>query len=142
VPALRRATRDFVSLHPDYRLMVVSVICAVPLGEGEQLEETASGKQLEHRNRLRHWIAPLDLASARTSLHVIEASDPAATLLKLAQANHVELIVLGAPGPSQMALAWWRSVASTVTANAHCSVHVVRVPEPAPAIERPAPPGI
>jgi hypothetical protein len=27
-----------------------------------------------------------------------------------------------------MALAWWRSVASTVTANAPCSVHVVRVP--------------
>ena len=37
--------------------------------------------------------------------------------------------VLGAPGASERALAWWRSVASNVTANAHCSVHVVRVPE-------------
>jgi hypothetical protein len=31
-----------------------------------------------------------------------------------------------------MALAWWRSVASGVTANAHCSVHVVRVAERSP----------
>ena len=40
------------------------------------------------------------------------------------------LIVLGAPGPAQKKLAWWRSVASTVTANAPCSVHVVRVRGP------------
>jgi hypothetical protein len=38
----------------------------------------------------------------------------------------VDLIVIGAPGPDQQALAWWRSVASGVTAGAHCSVHVVR----------------
>ena len=47
--------------------------------------------------------------------------------------GHVDLIVVGAPGPEQEALAWWRSVASGVTANAHCSVHVVRVPEAARA---------
>ena len=61
------------------------------------------------------------------SLHVVESADPAATLLDLARANHVDLIVIGAPGPSERALAWWRSVASTVTANAPCSVHVVRI---------------
>ena len=42
---------------------------------------------------------------------------------------HVDLIVLGVPGPSKKKLGWWRSAASTVTANAPCSVHVVRVPE-------------
>jgi hypothetical protein len=40
--------------------------------------------------------------------------------------------VLGAPLPSQKTLGWWRSAASTVTANAPCSVHVVRVPERPP----------
>ncbi len=39
------------------------------------------------------------------------------------------LIVLGAPAPDPMRIAWWRSVASAVTAGAHCSVHVVRAPQ-------------
>ena len=39
-----------------------------------------------------------------------------------------DLIVLGAPSPQERAMAWWRSVASSVTANAPCSVHVVRRP--------------
>ena len=60
---------------------------------------------------------------------MIESADPAETLLDLARTNNVDLIVIGAPGPSTLSLAWWRSVASTVTANAACSVHVVRVPE-------------
>jgi len=124
--ALQEATRAIVSLNADFRLMFVSVIEAAPLGEGERLEDTASGKHVEHRRRLRQWVEPLRLAPARTSLHVIMSDDPAATLLELAHANHVDLIVLGAPGPSQRAFAWWRSAASTITANAACSVYVVR----------------
>ena len=54
------------------------------------------------------------------------STDPAATVLELANAHHVDLIVLGAPGPSQRAFAWWRSAASTITAHAGCSVYVVR----------------
>jgi nucleotide-binding universal stress UspA family protein len=128
-PALRRATRAIVAQNADFRLMFVSAIRAAPLGEGERLEETASGKHLEHRNRLRTWVAPLNLPTSRTSLHVVESDDPAETILDLARANHVDLIVIGAPGHGERALAWWRSVASEVTADAHCSVHVVRVPE-------------
>ena len=124
--ALQEATRAIVSLNADFRLMFVSVIRAAPLGEGERIEDTASGKHLEHRRRLRNWIEPLKLSPARTSLHVVMADDPAATVLELTDANHVDLIVLGAPGPSQRAFAWWRSAASTITANAACSVYVVR----------------
>jgi len=107
----------------------VSAIHAARLGEGERLEDTASGKHLEHRNRLRRWVEPLKLPASHLSLHVIESDNPAETLLDLARANHVDLIMLGAPGPTQRAMAWWRSAASTVTANAPCSVYVVRVPE-------------
>ena len=63
---------------------------------------------------------------ARTSLHAVMSDDLAATVLELADANRADLIVLGAPGPSQRAFAWWRSAASTITANAACSVYVVR----------------
>jgi nucleotide-binding universal stress UspA family protein len=126
-PALQRAARMLLSMYADYRLIVVSVIRAAPLGEGEQLEQTASGKHLSHRNRLRAWIAPLGAPASRVSVHVIESADAAQTILSVAEANRVDLVVIGAPAAGDRALAWWRSVASDVTARASCSVHVVRV---------------
>jgi len=126
---LQWTTRQIVSLNPEYRLMCVSVIRSAALGEGPTLLETATGKHLEHKMRLRRWVEPLRLSPSRISLHVLEAASAADTLLELARVNHVDLIVLGAPLPSKRTLGWWRSAASTVTANAPCSVHVVRVPE-------------
>jgi nucleotide-binding universal stress UspA family protein len=128
-PSLQLATRQLVGLNPEFRLMCVSVVRAVPVGEGPHDTDTASGKHLEHKARLRHWVEPLRLPPSRVSLHVVEAANATGILLDLARSNHVDLIVLGAPGSSQRALAWWRSVASSVTANAPCSVYVVRVPE-------------
>jgi nucleotide-binding universal stress UspA family protein len=135
-PALQRAARMLLSMYADYRMIVVSAIHAAPLGEGERLEQTASGKHLEHRNRLRAWVAPLGVPASRVSLHVIESSDAAETILTLAQANHVDLIVIGAPAAEERALAWWRSVASDVTARASCSVHVVRLGKQEPVSQQ------
>jgi eukaryotic-like serine/threonine-protein kinase len=126
-PALQWTTRQIVSLNPEFRLLCVSVIGAAPLGEGATAGETASGRHLEHILRLRQWIEPLKLPASRLSLHVVESASAGEALLQLARANNVDLIVLGAPWPKQKKLAWLRSVASNVTANAHCSVHVVRV---------------
>lgn len=126
---LQSTTQKIVSLSPEYRLMCVSVIRSAPVGEGTAELDTATGKHIEHKMRLRHWVESLKLEPSRVSLHVVEAANAANTLLDLARANHVDLIVLGAPGPSKKKLGWWRSAASTVTANAPCSVHVVRVPE-------------
>ena len=100
-PALQRAARMLLSMYGEHRLIVVSAIRAAPLGEGGDLEETTSGKHLAHRNRLRAWIAPLGAPAARTSLHVVESNDPAATILAIANANHVDLIVIGAPSPAR-----------------------------------------
>ena len=126
-PALQRAARMLLSMYRDYRLIVVSAIRAAPLGEGSEIEETASGKHLAHRSQLRAWIAPLGVPASHASLHVVESNDAAATILALANANHVDLVVIGAPSPRDRALAWWRSVASEVTSRAACNVHVVRV---------------
>jgi nucleotide-binding universal stress UspA family protein len=126
-PAIQRATRRILSLSSEFRLICVSVIAAAPLG-GEQ---TQAAHHIEHLVRLRNWTEALPLSPDRLSQHVIQAADPSAALLEFAKRNHVDLIVLGAPGPRTETLAWWRSVASGVTANAHCSVYVVRVPEKA-----------
>jgi nucleotide-binding universal stress UspA family protein len=129
---LQRATAQALSLSPEFRLICVSVIRAASVAAGANVAESASGIHLDHLVRLRHWVEPLLLPARRLSLHVIESPRPEGTLLEFASRNHVDLILLGAPSPTQHALAWWRSVASSVTANARCSVYVVRIPEPKP----------
>jgi eukaryotic-like serine/threonine-protein kinase len=129
-PALRSATAQALSLSREYRLICVSVV-----GSGS-VTESASDINLEHLVRLRHWIEPLRLPPWRLSLHVIEALRPEGALIEFARSNHVDMILIGAPSPTQETLAWWRSVASSVTANARCSVLVVRVPEPQSTHER------
>ena len=110
--ALQQAARRLITLNPDFRLMLVSAIRAARLGEGERIEDTASGRHPVHRDRLGAWVVPLGLPASWTSLDVVESADPAATILDLAQVNHLDMIVIGAPGPRERSLAWWRSVAS------------------------------
>jgi len=122
-PELQRATRRILSLSPEFRLICVSV---VPGAREAQGEKGAGDAQVEHRIRLRQWLHPLGIETHRVSLHVLESGDAAGALVEFARRNNVDLIVLGAPAPGERTLAWWRSVASSVTANAPCSVHVVR----------------
>jgi eukaryotic-like serine/threonine-protein kinase len=128
-PAIRRAAAELLSLSKEFRLICVSVIPDPPVMDRADPAETASGIHLEHLIRLRHWVEPLRLPAQRLSLHAIASPNPADALLEFARLNHVDLIVLGAPGPGQPGRSWWQSVASMVTANAQCSVHVVRLPE-------------
>jgi serine/threonine protein kinase len=113
-PAIRRATAQVLSLSTEFRLVCVTVFAP-------------GADHLEHLVRLRHWTEPLRMPVQRISLHAIESDDAAAALLQFAKANNVDLIVVGAPGPTQPEKSWGRSVASEVTANSRCSVHVVRV---------------
>ena len=124
-PELQRVVRRVLSLSVEFRLICVAVVKSAATVGSPGAEREA---QVEHRIRLRHWIAPLALEPHRVSLHVLDAPDAAAALVEFARRNNVDLIVLGAPAPDERALAWWRSVASSVTANAPCSVHVVRRP--------------
>jgi len=124
-PEVLRVVARILSIPAEYRLIGVSVIAG---GPGISANAANENPYLAHLVRLRHWVEPLRLPPNRLSLHVIEAADPAATLIEFARRNHVDLIVLGAPPPSQTRLSWWRSAASGIAANAECSVHLVRVP--------------
>lgn len=96
----------------DYRLIALTVI---PPG----------ASALEHLVRLRHWAAPLRHPPGRLTFHAIESADPGALIVDFARHNSVDLVVLGAPAEGARAFA--QSVASTVSAKARCSVHLVRV---------------
>ena len=107
--ALQRVTAQVLSLSDEFRLVCVSVFSAEP-------SRRESNVHLEHLVRLRHWAEPLRLPAQRLSLHAIESPNAAEAILQFARLNNVDLIVVDA------------SVGPAVAANAHCSVHVVRVP--------------
>ena len=113
-PAIRFALSQFLALSKEFRLICLTVI-------------PPAATSLEHLVRLRHWVAPLGLPTQRLSLHAVESGAPADVIVEFARHNNVDLVVLGAP--SEGGRAWSQSVASTVTAKARCSVHVVRVPK-------------
>lgn len=113
-PAIRAETAQILAQSSEYRLICLSVV-------------TPSLASLDHLVRLREWVAPLGLPSERLSLHAIESASASDTIVQIARHNNVDRIVIGAP--RQGGRAWANSTASTVTANAGCSVHVVRVPK-------------
>ena len=122
--AVRQAVARILSIPAEYRLICVSVIAG---GPGREAASSGASPYLDHLVRMRQWVEPLRLPPSRLSMHVLEAADAAGTLVEFARRNNVDLIVLGAPAPAQTRLAWWRSVASGVAANADCSVHLVRL---------------
>jgi serine/threonine protein kinase len=111
-PAIRFAVSQFLALSREFRLICLAVI---PPAESS----------LDHLVRLRHWAAPFGLPTQRLSLHAVESNSPEDTIVELARHNNVDLVVVGAP--AEGGRAWAQSVASTVTARTHCSVHVVRI---------------
>ncbi|HET9958489.1 MAG TPA: bifunctional serine/threonine-protein kinase/universal stress protein [Polyangiaceae bacterium] len=116
-PAIRFAVSQILAVSAEFRLICLSVI-------------PPAASPLEHLVRLRHWASPFQLPVQRLSLHAMESLSPADTIVEFARHNNVDLIVLGAP--VEGGRAWSNSTASTVTANARCSVHVVRVPAARP----------
>jgi eukaryotic-like serine/threonine-protein kinase len=131
--AIRRVTQQMLTASSEFRLVCITVIGTPSRVGGVPRTSGESDLHLEHLIRLRHWVDPLKLAPERVSLHVLESTRPSSALLEFARRNHADLIILGAPGATERGMAWWRSVASGVTAGAPCSVHVVRVPERAKA---------
>lgn len=111
-PAIHLAVSQLLATSSEFRLICLSVI-------------PPEDSPLEHLVRLRQWTEPLELPAERLSLHALKSGEPATVILELARHNNVDLIVLGAP--LEGGRAWAQSVASTVTANAQCSVHVVRM---------------
>jgi eukaryotic-like serine/threonine-protein kinase len=111
-PAIRFAISQMLALSTEFRLICLTVI-------------PASASSLEHLVQLRRWVEPLGLPAPRLSLHAVASEDPAGVIVEIARYNNVDVLVVGAP--SEGGRAWSQSTASTVTANANSSVHVVRV---------------
>jgi nucleotide-binding universal stress UspA family protein len=130
--AIREAVKRIATMDADYRIAVVTVIRPFPFLGTSQPEESGGKQHIRHLVQLKHWAAPLGLPPDRLTCHVIEGSDPAASLLQYARINQVDQIVIGAPpmlGAPELGVSYrplLETVASRVVLEASCTVTLVR----------------
>jgi nucleotide-binding universal stress UspA family protein len=124
VEALRIAVRRACDADPAARLTCVTVHRVAP-GTGLNTAEGGRAVHVQRLVALKRWARQLGVAQERVSFHVLGAADPAAAILKYANANRVDQIVIGARGSSALRR-HVGSVSARVAAEAPCTVVVVR----------------
>ena len=87
--------------------------------------------QRRHLNMLHLLAAQLGVDSPLTSCHVLEGSSVASTLVRYAESNHVNTIVLGIGNPGNQVQRWVNSIAVRVAMLAPCTVTLVKLEETA-----------
>ncbi len=128
--AERETVRRLLASVPGSRLACVTVVKPSSVTGAETEEDIATSQAIKHLVLLKHWAEPLPVDPASVSFHVLEGSDPAATLLGYARANAVDQIVIGAPPPALPLRALMATVATKVANEAPCTVTLVRPPAP------------
>ena len=122
--SMRSQTERALGQWAGSRLAVVTVISGSERTEGDEHSDT--GQQLTHLVRLQKWAEPLGMAGHQASFHVLEASDVADALLRYAQANHVNMIILGAATHGLHLQRWVATVPIKVAMHAPCTVTLVK----------------
>ncbi|HUO53800.1 MAG TPA: bifunctional serine/threonine-protein kinase/universal stress protein [Rhodoblastus sp.] len=132
---LREAVRRIMAALPGARLACVNVIKTSLLRLDSAQDEFGRNLHVRRLVEARRWAAGLGLPSAQVTAHVLEANDPAAALVDFARENHVDQIVLCAGSPLRRSIG---PTAAKVSAQAPCTVTIVRPPQPTGAEADPA----
>lgn len=133
---LRSMIAHLLGTHAGARLACLNVLKQGLITLDTTLDKEGRNKHLQRLVELRQWAEPLGLEEGRVSFHVLESPQPAAAILRFAQTNHVDHIVLGAR-ESSMRRTLLGSVSREVASGAPCTVTVVRcrVAHPPPVEE-------
>ena len=123
--ALRRTALRILERSPDARLAVLNVLKLNRIALDQTIDEQGHNKHVQRLVSLKDWARPLNLEQGRITFHVLEAIDPADTILDYARVNNVDHLVMGARANSTMRKLLG-SVSGKVAAEAPCSVTVVR----------------
>jgi serine/threonine protein kinase len=122
---LRRTSLRILERSPDARLAVLNVLKLNRIALDQTLDEEGNNKHVQRLVGLKDWARPMNLDQGRITFHVLEAVDPAETILDYARVNNVDHIIMGARANSTMRKILG-SVSGKVAAEAPCSVTVVR----------------
>ena len=122
---LRRTAMRILERAPAARLAVLNVLKLNRIAMDQTLDEQGNNKHVQRLVALKDWARPMKLEQGRITFHVLEAVDPAETILDYARLNNVDHIVMGARANSTMRKILG-SVSGKVAAEAPCTVTVVR----------------
>jgi nucleotide-binding universal stress UspA family protein len=75
---------------------------------------------------MRQWAQPIDLTRHQASYHVLESSDVADALLRYAQGNDVNMIIMGAATHGLQVQRFVATVPIKVAMEAPCTVILVK----------------
>jgi serine/threonine protein kinase len=124
--ALREAASRALTTLPSARLACLNVLKQSFIATRDStLDSEGHNKHVRRLVALKHWAQPLKLQEGRVTFHVLEAIDPAAAILVYAEQNKADHILIGAR-QSSLRRALLGSVSAKVTAEASCTVTVVR----------------
>ena len=120
--ALRQAANRVLGNRPGARLSCVTVVA--PASSSASDGEVALHQQM--LMYLRQWSQTLDLADHRVTCHVLDASDRAQAILGFAEANRVNVIILGAATHGLQMQRFVATVPIKVAMHAPCTVMLVK----------------
>jgi len=123
--SLREAVARSLGIRPGARLACVTVISP---GDSSTTDASRSETELHrwHLTRLQQWAQPLDLQDHQTSYHVLESSDVAQALLRYAEGNQVNMIIMGAATHGLQMQRLLATVPIKVAMQAPCTVILVK----------------
>jgi nucleotide-binding universal stress UspA family protein len=121
--ALRQAVKRVLDNRPGARLSCVTVVPSGGMNDGSQSEVLVHQQTLGY---LREWTEKVDLGDHLASYHVLSSSDIAQTILNYAEANHVNLIIMGAATHGLQIQRFIATVPIKVAMHAPCTVMLVK----------------
>ena len=123
--ALRDAVRRVLVTDPSARLACVHVLKTARLTIDTWEDAQGRNLHLQRMIELKHWARALPIDPARITYHVLEGSDPGATLVEYARNNQIDHLLLGARGETPLRR-YLGSTSTHVVAQAPCTVTIVR----------------
>lgn len=123
--SLREAVARSLGIRPGARLACVTVI-SPNLTSSTEADKGETQVHRWHLSRLQQWAQPLDLGGHQTSFHVLESGDVAQALLRYAEGNHVNMVILGAATHGVQMQRVVATVPIKVAMEASCTVILVK----------------
>ena len=121
--ALRQAVRRGLGNRPGARLSCITVISPAAAADAAQGESTIHQQMLTY---LRRWAATMDIGDHLATFHVLESGDVAQAILSYAEANDVNLIIMGAATHGLQMQRFVATVPIKVAMRAPCTVMLVK----------------
>ena len=123
--SLRQAVARSLGIRPGARLAVVTVISPNQTSATDSLKSETSVHR-DFLTLLHQWAQPLDLEQHQASFHVLEASDVANAIVRYAEGNHVNMIIMGAATHGLQMQRFVATVPIKVAMEAPCTVILVK----------------